>query len=193
MALSERSELGEVEANILHRIVPPIASPQFQIMNRRCRRYQRISQFNAVALTELSQIFPSLPSNLQVDGQDIRIDQDGFQDTSLLRRFPLRSCRTYAPASDRSSRSLHIPTIAFIACLRLVCETPYLSLTAMRTSSEIDVRRCRDWICSAFQISSSRYSCVRFMMYRIHHRFRKTSLTIAAIARSRQNFWNEYC
>src|SRR5882724_2713236 len=56
----------------------------------------------------------------------------------------------------------------------------------MRTSSEIDVRRCRDWICSAFQISSSRYSCVRFMMYSIHHRFRKTSLTIVAIARSRQ-------
>jgi hypothetical protein len=96
----------------------------------------------------------------------------------------LRSCRTYAPASDRSSRSLHIPTIAFIACLRLVCEAPYLSLTAMRTSSEIDVRRCRDWICNAFQISSSRYSCVRFMMYSIHHRFRKTSLTIAAIASS---------
>jgi hypothetical protein len=66
MALSERSELGEIEANILHGIVPPIASPQLQIMNRRCRRYQRISQFNAVALTELSQIFPSLPCNLQV-------------------------------------------------------------------------------------------------------------------------------
>src|SRR6266705_2155499 len=67
MALSERSELSEIEANILHGIVPPIASPQFQIMNRRCRRYQRISQFNAVALAELSQIFPGLPCNLQVD------------------------------------------------------------------------------------------------------------------------------
>ena len=54
MALSERSELAEIEANILRGIVPPIASPQFQIMNRRCRRYQRISQFNAVALIELS-------------------------------------------------------------------------------------------------------------------------------------------
>jgi hypothetical protein len=44
MALSERSELGEIEANILHGIVPPIARPQLQIMNRRCRRYQRISR-----------------------------------------------------------------------------------------------------------------------------------------------------
>jgi hypothetical protein len=100
--------------------------------------------------------------------QDIRVDQYGFQEVSLLRRFPLRSCRTYAFESARSSRSLHIPTIAFIACLRLVGEAPYLSLTAARTSSEIDVRRCRDWMCSAFQISSSRYSCVRFMMYIIH-------------------------
>ena len=32
MALSERSELGEIEANILHGIVPPIVSSQFQIM-----------------------------------------------------------------------------------------------------------------------------------------------------------------
>jgi hypothetical protein len=58
-----------IEANILHGIVPPIASPQFQIINRRYRCYQRISQFNAVALTELFQIFPSLPCNLQVDGR----------------------------------------------------------------------------------------------------------------------------
>jgi hypothetical protein len=35
------------------------------------RRYQCISQFNAVALTELSQISPSLPSNLQVDGHTL--------------------------------------------------------------------------------------------------------------------------
>jgi hypothetical protein len=65
-----------------------------------------------------------------------------------------------------------------------------LTATAMRTSSEIDVRRCRNRMCSAFQISSSRYSCVRFMMYCIHRRFRKTSLAIAAIAGLRQNFWN---
>jgi hypothetical protein len=56
MALIKRFELDEIEANILHGIVPPIASPQFQIMNRRCRRYQRVSRFNAVALTELSQM-----------------------------------------------------------------------------------------------------------------------------------------
>ena len=83
MALSERSELAEIEANIFRGIVPPIASPQFQIMNRRCRRYQRISQFNAVALIELSQIFPSLPSNLQVDGHTLNRCKKRIQNLML--------------------------------------------------------------------------------------------------------------
>jgi hypothetical protein len=71
MALTERSELGQIEFDILHGIMPTIASPQLQIMNRRCRRNQRVSQFNAVALSELSQILSSLPSNLQVDGHTL--------------------------------------------------------------------------------------------------------------------------
>ena len=83
MALSERSELGEIETDILHGIVPPAASPQFQIMKRRCRRYQRVSQFNAVALTELSQIFPSLPSNLQVDGHTLNRCKKRIQNLML--------------------------------------------------------------------------------------------------------------
>ena len=99
MALSERSELGEIEANILHRIVPPIASPQFQIMNRRCRRYQRISQFNAVALTELSQIFPSLPSNLQVDGHTLNRCKKRIQNLML------GLTRTVPELGDRNRRA----------------------------------------------------------------------------------------
>src|SRR6266853_1902882 len=33
----------------------------------------------------------------------------------------------------------------------------------------MDVPCCRDRTCKAFQMSSFRYSCVRFMMYSIHH------------------------
>jgi len=71
MGLTEWSELADIEADILHGIMPTIASPQLQIMNRRCRRYQRVSQFNAVALTELSQILSGLPPNLQIDGHTL--------------------------------------------------------------------------------------------------------------------------
>ena len=95
----EDSQLGEIEANILHGIVPPIASPQFQIMNGRRRRYQCTSQFNAVALTELSQIFPSLPSNLQVDGHTLNRCKKRIQ--NLL----LGLTRTVPELGDRNRRA----------------------------------------------------------------------------------------
>jgi len=99
MARSDRSELGEIEANILHGIVPPIASPQFQIMNRRCCRYQRISQFNAMALTELSQIFPCSPSNLQVDGHTLNRCKKRIQNLML------GLTRTVPELGDRNRRA----------------------------------------------------------------------------------------
>ena len=94
----EDSQLGEIEANILHGIMPPITSPQFQIMNRR-RRYRRIPQFNAVALTELSQILPSLPSNLQVDGHTLNRCKKSIQ--NLLLCLP----RTVPELGDRNRRA----------------------------------------------------------------------------------------
>ena len=99
MAPNERSELGEIELNILHGIMPPIASPQFQIMNHRCRRYQRISQFNAVALTELSQIFPSLPPDLQVDGHTLNRCKKRIQNLML------GLSRTVPELGDRNRRA----------------------------------------------------------------------------------------
>ena len=68
-------------------------------MNRRCRRDQRISQFNAMALTELSQIFPSLPSNLQVDGHTLNRCKKSIQDLLLC------LTRTVSELGDRNRRA----------------------------------------------------------------------------------------
>src|SRR3990167_7130571 len=65
-----------------------------------------------------------------------------------------------------------MPTTACIASLRFADETPYLSRTACRTSSEMDVPDWCDRMCNAFQMSSSRYSWVRFMTSIIHQRGR---------------------
>ncbi len=78
--------------------MPPITSPQFQIMNRR-RRYRRIPQFNAVALTERSQILPSLPSNLQVDGHTLNRCKKSIQDLLLC------LTRTVSELGDRNRRA----------------------------------------------------------------------------------------
>ena len=99
MTLGERFALGKIEANILHGIVPPIASPQFQIMNRRRRRYQRISQFNAVALVVLSQILPSLPTNLQIDGHTLNGCKKSIQNLMFC------LTRTVPEFGDRNRRA----------------------------------------------------------------------------------------
>ena len=88
--------------------------------------------------------------------------------TDFKRRFSGDVSLCEADAHTRSNRAypydlFQLPTKACIASLRFARELPYFSRTASRTSSEMDVPRCRDRTCSAFQISSFKYNCVRFI------------------------------
>src|SRR4029077_8675723 len=99
MALSERSALGEIEANILHGIVPPIVSPQFQIMTAAAAAISASPSSTAVAPTELSQILPSLPSNLQVDGHTLNRCKKSSQNLMFC------LTRTVPELGDRNRRA----------------------------------------------------------------------------------------
>jgi len=108
----EPLELGEVETYILHWIVSTVAGPQFQIMNRRCRRYQRISQFNAMALAVLSQILPSLPTNLQVDGHTLNCREESIQNLMLClpRSVPDLGDRNWRAQEGGISQAQTVPS-----------------------------------------------------------------------------------
>jgi hypothetical protein len=75
-------------------------------MNRRCRRYQRASQFNGVALTEPSQIRPSSPPKLRAGARGRYLNQHG-----LLRRQRIFGSATVReiPARDFPRAEVVLP------------------------------------------------------------------------------------
>src|SRR5712692_1177461 len=83
-----------------------------------CHGHRRAQQ-SGVGLTQLvpagEEGAITGPRNLN---QNVRVDQNGLQETILRNRFPLRSLRTYAVESGKSFRSFHMPTSACIASLR---------------------------------------------------------------------------
>ena len=140
----------------------PSACPYFRLGHRGVQNHA----------VRVAQLFPprkdvliSRPKDLN---KNVRIYDDSHDFSSRSSRRPRRKRRMYFSGSENSEWSFQIPTTACMAFLRSSRFPRYRSRAACRTSSETLVPWLRARTCNAFHKSSSRYNCVRFMMYSIH-------------------------